>query len=277
MIYKNHLLIFILLLTLMLQTVMAQGNSKGKVKQGKRQENTNTILETPAGVGNQLIEDEFIRKKTVGIPYIDDALKPWFDLKSHINEKYGLNLGIDYTALFQKSSNNMGENSAAGGIFSIFGKWTLLGRESKNTGSLVFLIENRHRLGTDIAPQLLGLEAGYLGSTGSLFIDVGWILPSFYWEQYFNNGRSAFAVGRIDPGIFIDVAGYENPLTTFQNTNILGNATIPIPNPGLGIVAVTYLSHQWYVLLEFFDANGSLNDVNITTFFEEVEFFKYIE
>ena len=79
----------------MLQTVMAQDSSKGKVKQDKHQENTNTILETPAGVGNQLIEDEFIRKKTVGIPYIDDAQKPLFDLKSHINEKYGLNLGID--------------------------------------------------------------------------------------------------------------------------------------------------------------------------------------
>ena len=172
MIYKNHLLIFILLLTLMLQTVMAQDNSKGKVKQDKRQENTNTILETPAGVGNQLMEDEFIRKKSRDRNYIDDALKPWFDFKSHLKEKYGLNLGIDYTALFQRSSNDTGENIAAGGIFSIFGKWTLLGRKSNNTGSLIFLIENRHRLGTDIAPQLLGPEAGYLGSTGSLFIDV---------------------------------------------------------------------------------------------------------
>ena len=35
----------------------------------------------------------------MGIPYIDDAQKPLFDLKSHINEKYGLNLGIDYTKL----------------------------------------------------------------------------------------------------------------------------------------------------------------------------------
>lgn len=277
MTYNTRLLIFIFLLTLMIPNVKAQENSGDKEMQNKRPENKTTILETPAGVGNQLMQDEFIRKKLTGLNYIDNALKPWFEFKSLLNNKYGLNLGIDYTVLFQRSSNDTGENLAAGGIFSIFGKWTLLGRKSNNTGSLIFLIENRHKLGTDIAPQLLGPEAGYLGSTGSLFIDAGWVVPSLYWEQYFNNGRSAFAIGRIDPGNFIDVAGYENPLTTFQNSSILGNATIPIPNPGLGIVAASYLSDQVYVLLEFFDANGSLSDVNFTTFFEEVEFFKYIE
>jgi len=290
MIYKNYILILILLLNMRLIPAIAQDNSNvinnqqqeleipnNNDKQEEFQENTTIILGGPASVSSQLEEDEIIRQKTVGIPKIDDALKPWFDLKSYINKKYGLNFGIDYTALYQSSSNDIGKDQAAGGIFSIFGKWTLIGRESKNTGSLIFMIENRHSLGTDIAPQLLGSEAGYLGSTGTLFIDAGWVLPSLYWEQYLNNGNSAFGVGRIDPSDFIDIAGYENARTTFQNSSILGNATIPIPNPGLGIVASTYLNDQFYVLLELFDANGKLNDVNFTTFFEEVEFFEYIE
>jgi len=275
MIYIKPCLLLVLVLAMIAKTVVAQ--DEPKVMQYKSQDNTNTILDTSSSVVNQLQVDEYIRKNAPRIPYIDDALKPWFDFKSRINEKYGLDFGIDYTALFQKSNNNMGEDFAAGGIFSIFGKWRLIGRESKNTGSLIFQIENRHSLGTDIAPQLLGLEAGYLGSTGTGFIDVGWVLPSLYWEQYINKGRSAFAVGRIDPGAFIDIAGYENPLTTFQNSSILGNATIPIPNPGLGIVAASYLYNKFYGILELFDANGSLKDINFTTFYEEVEFFKYIE
>jgi porin len=281
MIYKNHIVALLMLPTLMMQPVMAQVVSNTtKYEQMEKDggiENMPLILGGPNSVGAQLEEDERIRRQLIGITLIDDTLKPWFDFKSHINKKYGLNIGIDYTVLYQRASESLGEDQAAGGIFGVFGTWTLLGRGTSYPGSLVFLIENRHRLGTDIAPQLLGLETGYLGVTGSLFIDAGWVLPTLYWEQLFNNGLSGFAVGRIDPGNFIDVSGYANPLTNFQNSAILGNATIPIPNPGLGIVGSTYLPDQWYLLLGFFDSNGKLNDVNFTTFFEEVEYFKYVE
>ena len=46
------------------------------------------------------------------------------------------------------------EDDAASGALRLFGRWTLLNRETKDTGTLVFKVENRHRLGTDIPPSI---------------------------------------------------------------------------------------------------------------------------
>ena len=98
---------------------------------------------------------------------------PWFDWKGRLNKNYGLSFGLDYTALGQKASDSLDKDNAAGGIFRFFGNWTIIGRETGNTGAIVFKVENRHRLGTDIAPQNLGFDAGYLGITGTAFSDFG--------------------------------------------------------------------------------------------------------
>jgi len=63
-------------------------------------------------------------------------------------------------------SESPGEDNAAGGIFRFFGNWTVIGRDSGNTGSIVSKVENRHTLGTDIPLQDLGFEAGYPGIPG---------------------------------------------------------------------------------------------------------------
>ena len=128
----------------------------------------------PSSVGANLREDNEVRKPWFRLENIDKATKPWFDWKGRLNKDHGLSFGLDYTALAQAVSDSPGEDGAAGGIFRFFGNWTLIGRDSGNTGSIVYKVENRQRLGTDIAPQNLGFEAGYLGIPGTAFSDYGW-------------------------------------------------------------------------------------------------------
>jgi porin len=73
--------------------------------------------------------------------------------------------------LAQSVTDSPGEDNAVGGIFRFFGNWTVIGGDSGNTGSIVYKIEHRHTLGTDIPPQDLGFEAGYLGIPGTAFSD----------------------------------------------------------------------------------------------------------
>jgi len=230
----------------------------------------------PSSVPSQLEEDDLVKQPAVRFPSIDRVLQPWFDWKKEINEKYNLQIGVDYVSLYQGASDSItGENNAASGIFRMFGRWTPLGRGTQNPGSLVFKVEHRHRIGTDITPAELSTNIGYLGQTGPLFTDVGLILNDLNWRQAFNNGKSGFIVGRYDPNDFIDAMIYASPWTGFQNLAIILNTTIAIPDASYGVGASTFIRDQWFVQGSVNDANGTIDNLE---FFEDgSEFFSTAE
>ena len=78
-------------------------------------------------------------------------------------------------------------------------------------------MENRHRIGTDIAPADLGFEIGYNGIPGALFSNAGTILVDLNWQQFILDGQGGFIIGRYDPNDYMDVLGYANPWTAFSN------------------------------------------------------------
>ena len=90
----------------------------------------------PSSVDSELAEDA--REKDSVFEGIDRALKPWFEFKERVNEDIGLQFGLDYSILYQGLTDSLGEDQAAGGVFRVFGNWTLLGRNSSSPGSLVF-------------------------------------------------------------------------------------------------------------------------------------------
>ncbi len=231
----------------------------------------------PASVGGLLEEDDVVKEPALRFPSIDKALSPWFEWKRGLNEKYGLQFGAAYTATYQSASDapEGAEEEAASGIFRVFGRWALLGRGSKNTGTLVFSADNRHRLGTNIAPSDLGFEAGYLGIPGTLFSSVDTVLVDLNWQQYINDGRSGIIIGRYDPNDYLDVLGYANPWTTFQNLAILFNTSIALPDASAGIGAGHWFKDQVYVLGTLNDANGVVTDVDF--FKDGAEFYKAAE
>ena len=64
----------------------------------------------------------------------------------------------------------------------------LLGRGTADTGSLVYKVENRHALNTDLAPQDLGFASGYVSLTASPYSQTNWSLTNPYWSQKLLDG-----------------------------------------------------------------------------------------
>lgn len=230
----------------------------------------------PGSASAQQEQDRLRRLEDSRWPGLDRSLDPIEAALGRVRENTGLALSFDYQALYQNSSHSLtGQDEAASGQLRMIGTWELANREGENPGSLVFILENRHRLGQPIAPSALPAQIGYQGVTAVTFGDTDTTLSVAYWQQALAGGRAGLAVGRIDPGDYSDILGYVNPRTTFSNFSILFSPVLPIPDPGFGITAGGYLTDQIYALGVVSDANGSLTDVE--WFPGGAEFYKYAE
>ncbi|MCZ6788172.1 MAG: carbohydrate porin, partial [Planctomycetota bacterium] len=193
-------------------------------------------------------------------------------------KKQGLAFGLDYTAVYLKADNSPGEDEAAGGIFRFFGSWTLTGRGTDNTGSLVYKVENRHRLAS-IPPNALGFETGYLGFLGAPFGDQGWMLTNLYWQQRTRGERLNFVAGWIDATDYLNIYGLVSPWLHFLNLEFETGSTIPLPNQGLGAAVGAMLTDTLYLVAGLTDTNGDPTspEDGFDTFFNDHEFFTHVE
>jgi porin len=216
----------------------------------------------PQSVGPQLQEDAAQRKTLSRRPRVDAIFQPAEDSLERLRQISGLQVGVDYQAFYQSSTDSLSDDGqASSGNARMFGKWQLVGRDTQNPGSLVFLFEQRHELWTEFTPAQLGSEIGYLGITGTTFSDSGASLTTLYWEQALAQGRSGFVAGRIDPTDYIDILGYANQRTTFLNLSILANPSIAFPDQGFGFGAGTMLTDHVFAKGLISDANGSLTEI----------------
>ena len=108
----------------------------------------------PASVAAQLEHDDEIKLATASNSFLHRKLGPYYAWKRRLDQRRHLKLGLDYNVLVQRADNENGDDDAAGGVFRLFGTWTLTGRpENKRYGQLVFKLENRHALGGHIPPS----------------------------------------------------------------------------------------------------------------------------
>ena len=237
----------------------------------------------PSSVSAQLEEDDTVKEPAFVFPQADNFFAPWFEWKKMLNDDTQIQLGTDFSFLYQGASDRLpnGADNAASGVFRLFGKWVAIGHGTKNTGSVFVRVEYRDKLGTDIPPSKLGgifddPGIGYQGITGTLFTDVGAVITDLNWQQSFNEGDSGVILGRYDPNDYMNIGGFVNPWTTFSNAAILVDNSIALPDASWGIAGGSWLGgHQWHVLAAANDANGLHAD---NSFFEDgSEFFKFIE
>lgn len=217
----------------------------------------------PFSTAGQLEEDDRVKEPVVRFEWMDRTLEPWFDWKKRLNEDHGLQLGFDYQALYQGLDDSLeGEDKAASGVVRTFGRWTLVGRDTKNEGTLVFSAQHSHTLGTALAPAGLGSQAGYIGLLGTKFNDAGGILGDLNWQQRLNDGRTGLIVGRFDPNDFFNYLGYVNPFTTFGNLAILLDVSRALPDWSWGIGVGHWFDDRWFALGTVNDANGTATDLD---------------
>ena len=175
----------------------------------------------PSSVGSQLKSVHKVSHKDYWFEGFSQNVQPYYDFKKKIYDDHGLSFGVDYHALYQKASESLGEDQSAGGVIRFFGNWTLVGRDSADKGSLVFKIENRHSLGTDMVPQQLGPTTGYAGLTSVVYSDTGSLLTNLYWQQSFRNNTISFVAGLVDATDYLNLYGLVNPWSDFNNLSLL--------------------------------------------------------
>lgn len=207
------------------------------------------------------------------------GLESYFNFKSQVEEDIGLAFGFDFNVLLQAATESLGADTTAGGVARMFGRWGLVGNDSTKTGILVYKLENRQKLGTDLAPQSFGSEIGYIGLTAIPFSDIDWALTNLFWEQHLLKNRLAFVAGIVDVTDYVDVYGMVSPWTGFSNLAFSTNPTIPAPNQGLGVAASVFLTDNLYLLGGLADANGDPTDPgdSFDSFFNTAEYFSHLE
>jgi porin len=207
----------------------------------------------------------------------EEAVLDW---KTRLRTDHGLSIGVDYSTIAFGASDSLGEDGAWGGMVRFYGSWELANRGGRNSGSLVWKMEHRHRLG-DIAPQSLGGELGYVGFISPPFSNEEFRFTNLYWRQRLQNGRSTLIAGFLDTTDYLDVYALASPWTGFSNFAFsTGTQTIPIPNDGaLGVAFGSMLTERTFLIAGLADTNSDPTDLGETvdSFFNDNEYFTSVE
>ena len=233
----------------------------------------------PDTVTNRIEADLF------GKDYLLDTefFNPWYEWKEEIFEKYGYIFALDYYPVALKANHSLPgkDDYASGAVFRFSGFWQLLGRGTKNTGTLVYLLEHRHGYSGALPSPFYLENLGNVGFSEIPFGDDGWHLTNFYWDQEWNEGQFGVVAGFIDVTDWVDVWAFTSPWTDFYNFVFsIGAATFDLPDDAaLGLGAGAWINNSIYLMAGFEDLNSDPTDPieGFKTFWDDHEFFKHLE
>ena len=203
------------------------------------------------------------------------------EFKQNINEKYGISFGFDYSYVYSYASESLpgAEDDAASGMIRLFGSWDLIGRDSGNTGALVWKGEHRHRT-KDIPPKDLSFETGYVGIMNGPFNNDEFRLTNLYWRQRIQDPRITIIGGFLDVTDYVDAFALGSPWLHFNNLVFsTGSATIDLPNEAtLGISAGAMLTENTYLIGGITNATSDPTDpLEGFDTIDDEEYFKSVE
>jgi len=244
----------------------------------RAQESTSLGFGGPDAVENVIADDA---EKKGGLVK-ERITQPWFDWKKQLKQDHGLDLGIDYSGVYLKSSENglSGDDNAAGGMIRFFGSWELLGRDTKYNGAFVWKLEHRHKY-TDIPVQDFGFDQGIVGLIEAPFSDEGTRITNLYWRQRLNDGKLTLVGGFLDATDYVDVFALGSPWTGFLNFAFsTGTTTVFTPNDGtLGVAAGAMLTDQMYIIGGLTNAYSDPTNLldGAESFFKDNDYYTSVE
>jgi porin len=233
----------------------------------------------PGSVEQQLETDRqekasFVERK------LFEPLEGWQD---DLEENHGFSIGADYSAVGVYATDTLpgADDTAAGGMARVYGRWNLTGDGETTSGGLVYKLEHRHGYG-DPAPSDFYLgNVGYAGLTEPPFSDQGTRFTNLYWRQSLNSGKTVLLGGFLDATDFVDVYGLASPWLHFMNLAFsTGSGAIDLPNDAaLGAAAGHLFGNNVYAIGSVVDKNSDPTDISegFDTFFDDKEYFTSIE
>lgn len=191
--------------------------------------------------------------------------QPWYDLKAKWAKNYGLELGINYTAVGIVSSqtiSNESINNASSGIFDFQAGWTVVNRKKgKNTGKIFVKINSRHsyRGPNSVSPMFHGINAsGYYGLPATGFRHYSIRATELNYQQSLFSNRFHFVVGKVDPTNYFNFHGLIVPWQHFIGYGASVSGTVNWPDQGLGAIMSVRPTEKIYVMGGITDVRGDV-------------------
>jgi len=230
---------------------------------------------SPDSVDNQLNESDERVDSLFPIDPLQPLHRVWERVTRRLRETIGLDLGLNYTGLYQRASKALPDQQteAGGGDIDFFGRWDLHNRGGRWPGALVFFTETRHRY-TKIPPSDLGGAIGSLWGTTDAFTTQDYALTELYWEQGSKEDQLIYRLGKTDPSSIYDRGRYVSANYAFLNQAFSTTLAMAVPGTGLAAAAVIYPIANTYILGGIHDANGTKTSIG---HIERGEFFTAVE
>lgn len=202
-------------------------------------------------------------------------------------EESSANFGLEYIALGVISPHGANGNNVnrASGVVQLYGEWNPF----STNGGLIFKVGHRHRYtDTPVADIAFADDVtggpegiGYVGSIGSIYTDVGFLVSNLHWRQRFNGGRTSVKLGWQDVTDFVDAYALANPVDGFNNLAFsTGSGAMGIPDEGvLALSAGHMVTDNVYIVGSIADANGKSEDIfdGFNTAFNDGAYFSTLE
>ncbi len=223
-------------------------------------------VDNPGSIMQELKEDAKKKDYLFQFPGVDGVLKPWYDFKADLSENHGFNFGIAFTHLYQWASDTVGpEDKASGFDLNIDGAWTFRGRGTDSPTILGFQFIYRDTLDSEVPPLTLFTQIGSLYSGGVAYGETDPSVAQLWIQQKFKN-VFGFRAGKIFPITAYDFFPFKNFRTDFVDFNHATNATIPLPDYGLGTFVQYRPKSNVYLRLGTHDANADVEKSGFDTY-----------
>jgi outer membrane immunogenic protein len=222
----------------------------------------NPFRDSPNNITEKLVE----ARERIDSILPADPLEPihhaWKPIDRHLRDAYGLDIGMNYTALYQGAGRAPPDNQrqAASGDLDFFGKLRLSGKGESWPRAISFATEWREPF-TKIGPGALGSQIGSVWGTADGFNKQAFSLVELYWEQGSREDGLLYRVGRMKPVNIWNRGRYVSSNHSFLNTTLAATPAMPVPAAGFGAAAAAALPESAYILAGVHDANGANNGV----------------
>jgi len=207
---------------------------------------------------------------------IDRPLDFLSDAFQRLDDKTGLRLGVAHTMLFLQPMGGQSSRYGAAGDLDFMSSWTLLGRDTKDTGRLVFTVEYRYEIGNQ-PPSVVGRQMGTVVGPTNAFNDRGWVIRDLYWIQRFFDARLRILIGRADPSDYVGAHWMQNANNAFINRSFSANPAIPFPGHGPMLGISIRPTEQFYATGGISNAYSQTIRAEIDTLFNEWDLFSFGE